>query len=259
VPLPNRVTPHGEIVAVVGRGLFMGNRGILHDGQRRIVRRAQGRRWITCLTSFRGRRRSVMRPGSYTELFFLDEAVALAAGHRPCAECRHADYQRFRVAWARCFSDRGMSADAIDRRLHTDRLSGPRVRRTYVDHARHLPDGTYVEVDGRAWLLWDGSMLAWSPTGYVDERPRSEADVIVLTPRCTVDVIGAGYRPWCTRAPSRRHAARGVCSAGRLCPLLSCRPRAPDEDTRDGKDPVRRGQRLQLFAGEGMPHVTGEL
>lgn len=194
MPLANRVTPHGEIVAVAGRGLFMGNRGILHDGQRRIVRHAAGRRWITCLTSFRGRRRSVMRPGSYTELFFLDEAVALAAGHRPCAECRHADYQRFREAWARCFPPSGVSADAIDRRLHADRSPGPRVRRTYVDQARHLPDGTYVEVDGRAWLRWGGSMLAWSPTGYVEERPLSAADVIVLTPRCTVDVIRAGYR-----------------------------------------------------------------
>src|SRR5512132_2006606 len=101
MPLQNRVTPFGNLVAVAGRGLLMGNRGRLHDSDRRIVRSAQGRRWIACLTSFRGRRRAVMSPGSYTELFFLDEAVALAAGHRPCAECRHEDYVRFRAAGTR--------------------------------------------------------------------------------------------------------------------------------------------------------------
>lgn len=195
MPLPNRVTPHGEIIAVPGRGLFMGNRGILHDDQRRLVRHSVGRRWIICLTSFRGRRRVVMQPGAYTELFFLDEAVALAAGHRPCAECRHADYQRFREAWARGVPHSGTSADAIDRRLHADRLSGPRLQRTYAEDARHLPDGTYVEVDRRAWVLWAGSLLAWSPSGYVDARPRPDADVTVLTPRCTVAVIRGGYRP----------------------------------------------------------------
>jgi hypothetical protein len=194
-PLQNRVTPYGDLVAVEGRGLLMGNRGSLHDGDRRIVRYAQGRRWIACLTSFRGRRRSVMRPGSYTELFFLDEAVALAAGHRPCAECRHDDYQRFRVAWGRCFPGPAISADSVDRRLHADRLAGPRTRRTYADQASRLPDGTYVDVDGRAWLLWKDSMLAWSPDGYAERRVRPDAEVRVITPRCTVDVIHAGYRP----------------------------------------------------------------
>src|SRR5262245_4164150 len=101
MPLQNRVTPYGELIATPARGLLMGNRGRLHDGERRIVRYADGRRWIACLTSFRGRRRDVMSPGRYTELFFLDEAVALAAGHRPCAECRRADYERFREAWRR--------------------------------------------------------------------------------------------------------------------------------------------------------------
>jgi hypothetical protein len=194
-PLQNRVTPHGEIVAVDGRGLLMGNRGILHDGDRRIVRYAQGRRWIACLTSFRGRRRSVMRPGSYTELFFLDEAVALAAGHRPCAECRHDDYQRFRAAWRRCFPAPAISADSIDRRLHADRLAGARTRRTYVDQASHLPDGTYVDIDGQPWLLWHDSMLTWSPAGYAERRVRLDTEMTVVTPECTVDVIRAGYRP----------------------------------------------------------------
>src|SRR5262245_29849854 len=130
MPLQNRVTPFGDLIATEARGLLMGNRGRLHDASRRIVRYAQGRRWIACVTGFRGRRRQVMRPESYTELFFLDEAVALGAGHRPCAECRHGDYQRFRSAW----SHAGLgetSADAMDRRLHADRLAAPRTRRAY--------------------------------------------------------------------------------------------------------------------------------
>ena len=125
MPLQNRVTPFGNLVAAEGRGLLMGNRGRLHDAERRIVRYAQGRRWIACLTSFRGRRRTVMSPGLYTELFFLDEAVALAAGHRPCAECRREDYVRFQAAWARAVSE-DTSADGMDLRLHADRLAGPR-------------------------------------------------------------------------------------------------------------------------------------
>jgi hypothetical protein len=222
MPLQNRVTPFGDLVAVEARGLLMGNRGILHDGDRRIVRYAQGRRWIACLTSFRGRRRSVMTPRSYTELFFLDEAVALAAGHRPCAECRHVDYQRFREAWAQSVPGAASSADEIDARLHADRLlttgtpaarrdaehqssgtrssaSGTRttgpLRRTYLSTGPETPDGAFIVVDGRAWLLWDGAMLAWSPDGYRERRPRPDADVTVLTPRSIVEVMRAGYRP----------------------------------------------------------------
>jgi hypothetical protein len=195
MPLQNRVTPHGDIVAVEGRGLLMGNRGVLHDADRRIVRYAQGRRWIACLTAFRGRRRPLMRPGAYTELFFLDETVALAAGHRPCAECRFVDYTRFRAAWQACFGGPSPSADALDSRLHADRLGGPRMRRTFRGVAAALPDGAYVEVDGRAWLVRGDSLLAWSPDGYAERRARPDGDVVVLTPRCVVEVIRAGYAP----------------------------------------------------------------
>jgi hypothetical protein len=195
MPLQNRGTPFGDLVAVEGRGLLMGNRGILHDGDRRIVRYAQGRRWIACLTSFRGRRRVVMRRGSYTELFFLDEAAALAAGHRPCAECRYQDYRRFVAAWTACYPGEGTSADGIDRRLHRDRLAGPRTKRTYTDDIARLPDGTYVDIDGVAWLIREGAILAWSASGYTERRERPVGAVRVLTPRCVVDVIRAGYRP----------------------------------------------------------------
>ena len=195
MPLQNRVTPYGAVVAVPERGLLMGNRGILHDASRRIVRLAQGRRWIACVLSFRGRRRAVMRPGSYTELFFLDEAVALAAGHRPCAECRRADYDRFRAAWARGRGVPAPSADTMDRALHDDRLATPSIRRTFTAATAALPDGAFVELDGRAWLMLGNGMLAWSAGGYVERRARPAGDVIVITPRCTVDVLRAGYRP----------------------------------------------------------------
>lgn len=174
----------------------MGNRGVLHDNERRIVRYAQGRRWIACLTAFRGRRRTLMRPGSYTELFFLDDAAALAAGHRPCAECRHADYQRFRGAWTACFPRETISADSMDRKLHGDRLAGPRGKRTYTEQITALPDGSYVNIDGVAWLIWKNGLLAWSAGGYTERRARpNTGKVTVLTPRCTVAVIQAGYRP----------------------------------------------------------------
>jgi hypothetical protein len=194
MPLQNRVTPFGDLIATEARGLLMGNRGRLHDVDRRIVRSAQGQRWIACVTSFRGRRRTVMSPRSYTELFFLDEAVALAAGHRPCAECRHTDYRRFQAAWAQAALG-GTLADEMDRRLHTDRLASPGIRRPYHDEMDTLPDGAYVEGDGDAWLIWAGAMHAWSPAGYRAHLEISRGTVTVITPRCLVDVLRAGYRP----------------------------------------------------------------
>jgi hypothetical protein len=194
MPLQNRVTPYGDLVAVEARGLLMGNRGRLHDAERRIVRYAQGRRWIACLTSFRGRRRAVMSPRSYTELFFLDEAVALAAGHRPCAECRREEYLRFQAAWTRARLG-GISADEMDRRLHTDRLAAPGAKRTYAEKLAALPEGAYVGLDGEAWLVWAGAMRAWSPAGYTGRRAIGVLTVTVLTPRSIVEVLRAGYRP----------------------------------------------------------------
>src|SRR5262249_45968431 len=164
MPLQNRVTPFGELIATEARGLLMGNRGRLHDAGRRVVRYAQGRRWISCLTSFRGRRRTVMSPDSYTELFFLDEAVALAAGHRPCAECRHEDYVRFQHAWARARMGKP-GADLMDQRLDTDRLVRPGARRTYREALSDLPDGAVVEVDGAAGRGWAGAVGGWVPPG----------------------------------------------------------------------------------------------
>jgi hypothetical protein len=199
MPLQNRVTPLGDLIAVPERGTVFGNRGMLHDAGGRIVRYSRGRRWITCRLAFRGRRRAPMPPGAYTGLFFLDEATALAAGHRPCAECRHADYQSFRRHWSAAHLEPGgalPSADQIDVRLHHDRLIAPGVRRTCDEALAALPDGVFVLRDDEPWLVWAGSLLHRTPGGY--DRLwalTSGARATVLTPRAIVQTIGVGYAP----------------------------------------------------------------
>ena len=199
MPLQNRVNPFGDLIAVPERGLMFGNRGLLHNRERQIVRHSQVRRWIACLLEFKGRRREIMHPGYYTELFFLDEATALAAGHRPCAECRRKDYQRFRYAWASAQSgsaDQLPSADEMDARLQQDRLEGRRGKKTYQANIATLPDGVFITRNGEAWLLWRDALHHWTPGGYDQRilRP-THGDATVLTPRATVGVIAAGYVP----------------------------------------------------------------
>jgi len=196
VPLPNRVTPFGEIVAIPERGTLMGNRGILHNQRRTIVRDWQVRRWIACRLEFRGRHRAVMQPGSYTELFFLDEATALADGHRPCAECRNADYRAFQRVWQSLYPDQPASADAMDAILHTERRLRRFVKRTHLAEIDGLPNGTYIGLEGRAWLVLDDAVLAWSADRYTERarRPRRR-EVTVLTPPSLVAALRAGYHP----------------------------------------------------------------
>jgi len=173
---------------------MMGNRGVLHDEAREVVRPWQVRRWITCLLEFRGRRRVVMSPRRYTELFFLDEATALSAGHRPCAECRRTDYRRFQELWRSCCDER-CDADSMDLRLHRERLDA-KTKRTYRDDLANLPDGTYVALDDDAWLLWRSQLHAWSDSGYGQRRARpAHGQVDVLTPPALVRIIAAGYIP----------------------------------------------------------------
>jgi hypothetical protein len=196
VPLQNRVSPGGEFLAVPARGTLMGNRGILHDDQRHIVRDSQVRRWIACRLEFRGRRRQVMRPGSYTELFFLDEATAFAAGHRPCAECRHADYLRFAAAWRTAFPDQQSSAEAMDARLHAERRVGPWTKRTFCSPLSDLPVGAFVALDDACCLVVEDGLLRWSPEGYVGRVPHAPHQAVtVLTPRSLLNVFRAGYQP----------------------------------------------------------------
>jgi hypothetical protein len=203
MPRWNRVTPFGEIVAVSERGTMMGNRGILHDADGRVRRRWAVKRWLICVLEFRGRRRTVMAPNRYTELFFLDEATALAAGHRPCAECRHARFAAFRDAWAagnRYLDGPGpVGADALDDRLHAERVGRERSKRTEPADIDDLPDGVFVtldERDGDAYLIRGDQLLAWSPGGYRERRSRSRGRVVnVLTPGSTVAAIRSGYVP----------------------------------------------------------------
>jgi hypothetical protein len=183
VPLRNRVTPLGEIVATPERGLVYGNRGCLHDRSGRIVRRQATRRWIACRLSFRGWYRSpVPQPGKYTGLFFLDDATALAAGHRPCAECRNADYRSYLVLTG------ATRADELDGRLHEERL-GPKPTRKVAS----LPDGAFVLVDGEPWLVLDGELLRWTPAGYAERRPAAGRATLV-TPPTSVRVLQSGWR-----------------------------------------------------------------
>jgi hypothetical protein len=188
--------PTGEIVADPGyRGGFMGNRGILHDGGQRLgTARWRHKAWVCCALSFKGRHRTVMQPGQYTELFFLDEAVALAAGHRPCAECRRAGYNRFRDAWAVAHGALPR-APGIDAVLHPARVTRTRAQVQHVAEAGTLPDGAFVLWNAVPCLIRHGQALPFGPTGYRAARGRPTGRMTVLTPAPTVAVLAAGYRP----------------------------------------------------------------
>jgi hypothetical protein len=197
MPRQNRVTPHGELIAVPDRGLFWGNRGALLDRHGEIARHSRGRAWLICVLSFKGRRRRQWQPGRLTELYFLDDVTGLAAGHRPCGECRHLEYQAFKGAFATAVNGgERAGAPQIDERLHADRLTGAG-RRTYRAPLADLPDGTMIETAAGPWLIWRGKLLAWSPAGYTERCSPGTAGetVTVITPRATVAVLAAGYHP----------------------------------------------------------------
>lgn len=196
MPRQNRVTPYGELESLTDRGLFWGNRGQLLDSKGNLARYSRGRLWIICVLEFKGRRRVQWQPGRLTELYFLDEATGLAAGHRPCGECRYTRYQEYKRAWAVAHPGEPNGAQAMDARLHADRLTGPGQRRTHRAPMDSLPDGAMVELDGRPWLVLGSSLLAWSHGGYTGRRDRPRDGLAtVLTPRATVAVLAAGYRP----------------------------------------------------------------
>jgi hypothetical protein len=203
MPRTNRVTPFGEIIAMPERGTMMGNRGILHDAEGRIRRPWQVKRWLLCVLEFQGRHRTVMAPNRYTELFFLDEATGLAAGHRPCAECRRGRFLAFRDAWAagnrRLLDSVPSQATMIDDRLHAERTLPDRSKRIFTANIEDLPDGVFVKLGGPdegACLIWERNLLGWSPGGYRGRRPRPRGEAVsVLTPRSTVAAIRAGYVP----------------------------------------------------------------
>ncbi|MGY2807327.1 MULTISPECIES: hypothetical protein [unclassified Bradyrhizobium] len=196
MPLQNRVTPTGDIVASDHRGTFTGNRGIIHDPATRTLlnKRWSSPAWLTCVCEFRGRRRKVMSRQSWTELFFLDEATAFAAGHRPCFYCRRDDAKRFRSCWEQGNGVSDLSAKAMDAVLHAERLDrGKKRLHPLPTRLRDLPDGTMVQASGDSYLVADGAMLRWSFAGY--GRADVPEPAMLLTPPSTLRAFQAGYRP----------------------------------------------------------------
>jgi hypothetical protein len=198
VAATNRVDPFGQIVAIDQRGMFMGNRGSIHRAPNEIARPWQVRRWITCVLEYKGWVAPKWQPGRWTPLFFWDEAVALAAGHRPCALCRHGDYVAWLDAWESAHGERP-KADPMDMRMHTDRLAG-REQRRHIRSWRELPVGTFVvleDPEGMPAVVFDEDRIVpWSADGYgepIDRPLRGDAEV--LTPQATVEVLRHGYEP----------------------------------------------------------------
>ena len=197
MPRRNRVTPLGELIAVPARNLVYGNRGCLHDDHGEIRRPFRGKRWIACRLAFRDRRRApLMAPGRYTELFFLDDATALAAGHRPCAECRRGDYVRLLAVWSDVHPGQ-FGADAIDGQLHAERIApGTRERVWHDTVLDELPDGSFILLDGVPWLVLGSELLRWSPAGYTDRRARPRrCPARLVTPPSLVELLRADWRP----------------------------------------------------------------
>lgn len=200
MPLQNRVRPDGVIIATPEHGLYMGNRGgQFHRDDRTLKRRHwASRAWITCLLQWKGRQEIIMAPNHYTQLFFLDEATALSAGHRPCALCRRADYDRFRGAW---ISGHGLPsrplASEMDEVLHHQRLTPEGVKRVARVPAGTLCEGAFLQHEGAPHLLWKGALRPWTPAGYGGQGlpvpPDGEA--VLLTPPAVLAVLRAGYRP----------------------------------------------------------------
>ena len=199
MPRQNRVTPFGDIVASPARGTLMGNRGCLHDASGRTTRPYRLTAWIYCLLEFKGRRRAVMSPGKYTELFFLDEATALAAGHRPCAECQRARYNEFMACWGKAnaglLGGEKLRAPAVDAVLQRERVGVRGEKVTWKANVADLPVGVMVERDsGKAAVVIEGGTTGWSLEGY-KETVEKWGEVNVLTPRSIVSAMREGFLP----------------------------------------------------------------
>ena len=215
-PRQNRVDPFGRLIAAAARGTLMGNRGCLHDARGHIRRSHRGTRWIFCRLEFKGRRRELMQPGRYTELFFLDEATAFAAGHRPCWECMRERANQFRDSWA--VANPGavegeLTAARLDEALHSERVGPSGAKTTFEARLAELPDGVIVvppasgDGDPRPHLLWRDRLWPWRPDGYgTGSRVRTTMLVEVLTPRSTVRTFAGGLRPQLAGAERLRRA-----------------------------------------------------
>jgi hypothetical protein len=201
--LQNRLDPLGNIIRTKARGSWMGNRGgVLHDERQHIVRPYKSKAWLTCLLQFKGRQRQVMTPKRYTELFSFDEATAFAAGHRPCAECRRADFNRFREHWVMGNPEYGFTSKVligeIDNILHQERIDKHNQKVIYKEKIMNLPNGIFVLLGDEPYLVVNDELYQWTPFGYKVRLPvptvRSNK-LSVLTPRSVVNAFRAGYLP----------------------------------------------------------------
>lgn len=205
MPLQNRVNPWGKLFTTTARGAFMGNRGILHDQQKQIIKPWAHQAWIICSLDFetaQGQRikRQVFSQGSYSELFFLDEATALSAGHRPCAKCRRERFHEFKLAW--CTANRGdaeakLRVQELDKQLHEERTIRGGGKLTYLMPFAEIPDGAFFEWQGEALLCWKDTVKIWSPSGYstATSLPAPADLVKVLTPISIVKMYSYLFRP----------------------------------------------------------------
>jgi hypothetical protein len=198
--LQNRVDPQGNVISTTARGAWMGNRGLLHDTGKQILRPFKLKAWLICLLEFKGRHRPVMAPNQYTELFFLDEATAFAAGHRPCFECRRDAANHFKSCWLKGSPEYGfsekISIHEIDNVLHSERINQKQQKITFEANINDLPDGTFILVDDQPHLLVGKMIYRWTPSGYADGQSIDGDDYVnVLTARSTVNALLAGYQP----------------------------------------------------------------
>jgi hypothetical protein len=198
--LQNRVDPFGNIIMTKARGAWMGNRGILHNDEQEVLRPYKLNAWITCKLDFKGRRREVMAPKRYTELFFLDEATSFAAGHRPCFECRRNDYNRFKTLWLKGNPqynfDEKTTIKEIDDILHQERMDDNNTKVTYEENIDTIPNGTFVLIDNKPYLVFGKNIYLWTPFGYEKGMALPNVEKLtVLTPRSIVNTFRAGYLP----------------------------------------------------------------
>lgn len=199
--LQNRVDPWGKLNSVSARGAWLGNRGILHNEQKNIVVPWRHKSWVTCKLEFQGRKREVFSVGNYSELFFLDEATAFSAGHRPCGECRRDRYKEFKALW--CLANLGVTSPAavpisqIDKQLHLERAVRGGGKVTFQAELKVVPEGAFIELNGVAFMLWLGQLHQWTPHGYIqpDLTMSPSSVVTVLTPASIVRLLMHGFKP----------------------------------------------------------------
>lgn len=198
--LQNRVDPLGRIIKTSARGAFMGNRGVIHNEHKEITHAFKHKAWITCVLAFKGRKRTVMTAGRWTELFFLDEATAFAAGHRPCFECRREDAKKFKSCWIQGnpqynFS-MSTSINEIDAVIHRERITNDKKKVMYQRLSSDIPEGTFILMNGDPYLFNKGKLHRWTPFGYENSIALPEASMLtVLTPDSIANAFRAGYVP----------------------------------------------------------------